>query len=179
MNTRTRLLKKSFPGRACSTQIAAQFAVCMRSVIIMAFALLFAPYLASAAEGAVAIQDTPAKAVERSTPVTIEFDGTDSIGSRLAMRLKETFNASNLFELSEDDVPKIRVLLATKPEFESRPGVGSAYSVIWLFSQSETTLRHFLVSELGLLTPDQVDNVAATIIEKTDGLAVRYRYLFQ
>lgn len=134
---------------------------------------------ATTPEKAAPIQDKPGKATERTTPVAVEFEGTDSIGSRLATRVKELLNASNLFQLNEKDTQKIRVLIATKPEFESRPGVGSAYCVVWLFSQSEATLRHFLVREVGVLTPDEVNDLAAKIVERTDGLAVRYGYLFQ
>ena len=57
--------------------------------------------------------------------------------------------------------------------------MGSAYSVIWLFSQSENILRHFLTSEVGVITPDQVNELAARLVEETDGLASRYGYLFQ
>lgn len=87
-------------------------------------------------------------------------------------------NSSNLFSLTEKDTPKIRLLISTVSEFPSRPGLGSAYSVVWVFSQSEATLRHFLMREVGVLTPDEVNDLAAKIVERTDGLAVRYGYLF-
>ena len=86
-------------------------------------------------------------------------------------------NASNLFTLTEKDSPKIRILLATMSEFSQRPSIGSVYSVVWLFSQSETTLKHFLAKKIGVLTADEVDQVAAMIVEQTDTLAVRYGYL--
>ena len=57
--------------------------------------------------------------------------------------------------------------------------MGSAYSAIWVFSQSENILRHFLTSEVGVLTPDQINELAARLVEETDGLATRYGYLFQ
>ena len=66
------------------------------------------------------IPNKPATVVERNTPIAVEFEGTDSIGSRLATTLKERFNASNLFTLTDKDTPKIRVLLATTPEFPTR-----------------------------------------------------------
>ena len=149
---------------------------CLLALPVTAAAVVTPP---PAPEKTAPIQDKPAKASERNTPVAVEYEGTDSIGARLATRLKENFNSSNLFQLTEKDTPKIRVLIATKPEFESRPGVGSAYAIVWLFSQSEATLRHFLVREVGVLTPDEVNDLAAKIIERTDGLAVRYGYLFQ
>ena len=150
-----------------------------RSLIVMAAFCLSVPAVYAADNARTSIPDKPARIVERNTPVAVEFEGNDSIGSRLSTRVKEALNSSNLFVLTEKDTPKIRVLIATVPEFQDRPGVGSAYSVIWLFSQSESTLRHFLSREVGVLTPDDVDGLAAKIIERTDGIAVRYGYLFQ
>ena len=136
--------------------------------------------LALAAEAAPkAVADKPAPNVDRAVQVAVELEGTDSLGARLAFRLKDTFNASSLFVLSEKDAPKIRVLLSTTPEFPSRPSVGSAYSVVWVFSQSEGTLRHYLAREVGVVTAEGVDDLVAHIAERTDGISVRYGYLFQ
>lgn len=145
----------------------------------MLFALTAPVSAAEPKKSEEAIPDKPTRMTERHTPVAVEFEGTDSIGSRLSTRIKEVLNSSNLFTLTEKDTPKIKVLIATTPEFPSRPGVGSAYAVVWLFSQSDSTLRHFLVREVGVLTPDEVNDVAAKIVEKTDALAIRYGYLFQ
>ena len=71
-----------------------------------------------------AIPDKPTRITERNTPVAVEYEGNDSIGSRLATRVKETLNSSNLFSLTDKDTPKIRILIATQPEFKDRPGVG-------------------------------------------------------
>lgn len=135
---------------------------------------------APAAEAAPkAVADKPAPNVDRAVQVAVELEGTDSLGARLAFRLKDTFNSSSLFVLSEKDAPKIRVLLSTTPEFPSRPPVGSAYSVVWVFSQSEGTLRHYLAREVGVVTAETVDDLVAHIVERTDGISVRYGYLFQ
>lgn len=134
--------------------------------------------VAAPAAEAPTLPNKPVDSMQRDTPVAVEYEGTDSIGSRLATRVKEQFNASNLFSLTEKDTPKIRVLISSTPEFSTRPEVGSAYCVVWLFSQSEATLRHFLIREVGVMTPGEVDSVAAKIVERTDGLAVRYGYLF-
>jgi len=32
---------------------------------------------------------------------------------------------------------------------------------------------------VGVLTPDQINELAARLVEETDGLATRYGYLFQ
>lgn len=97
----------------------------------------------------------------------------------LATRVKETLNSSNLFSLTDKDTPKIRILIATQPEFKDRPGVGSAYAVVWVFSQSENILRHYLTREVGVVTPDEINGLAAKLVEETDSLATRYGYLFQ
>lgn len=123
--------------------------------------------------------DTPAKAAMRQTQIALQHEGTDSVGARLATRLKEMFNASNLFQLNEKDAPKVRILLGTRPEFPERPGMGSIYSVTWVFSQSESHLGYLLARDLGALSPDEVDDLAAKIAERTDGIAVKYGYLLQ
>jgi len=145
--------------------------------LFMVCGLLMIPGLCLAAPDKV-LPDTPQKITERHTPVTVETTGDDSIGARLSTRLKELFNSSNLFRLEEKDTPKFRILLSTMPEFSDRPGVGSAYSVVWVFSLSDGTLRHFLDRQLGLMTADQINETAAQIVEKTDRLAVQYAYLF-
>ena len=119
-----------------------------------------------------AIPDKPTRITERNTPVAVEYEGNDSIGSRLATRVKETLNSSNLFSLTDKDI-------ATQPEFKDRPGVGSAYAVVWVFSQSENILRHYLTREVGVVTPDEINGLAAKLVEETDSLATRYGYLFQ
>jgi hypothetical protein len=123
--------------------------------------------------------DTPAALETRSTAVAVIHEGNDSIGARLATRLKETFNASNLFRLEEKNVPKMRLLLNTAAEFPSRPGVGSVYSVIWIFSQSDDHLSYLLAEDLGVLTMDGVDALTYSLLERTDGIGVKYGYLFK
>ena len=147
-------------------------------VFVLSLVLLL-PCAASAAEAAApaAVPDKPIKISERQTPIAVEYEGTDPIGSKLATRIKESLNGSNLFLLTEKDTPKIRLLLSTVSEFPSRPAVGSAYAAVWVFSQSEATLRHFLMREVGVITPDDINDLASKIVERTDNLAVRYGYL--
>lgn len=147
--------------------------------VLLVFLLAAGNCFAAEASSTRSLPDKPSKDAERVTAVAVEYEGTDSIGARLALRLKERFNASSLFHLNERDVPKVRVLLSTVPEFPGRPNVGSAYSVVWAFSQSEGTLRHYLAREVGVVTPDEVDGLADRLVERTDGIAVKYNYLFQ
>ena len=147
--------------------------------LCLAVGLVFAAPALAAETKQSARPDTPARITERNTPVAVELEGTDSLGARLSMRVKETLNSSNLFVLTEKDTPKVRILISTVPEFETRPGVGSAYSVVWLFRESDSMMGLYLNREVGVLTPEEIDDVAARIVERTDGIAVRYGYLFQ
>lgn len=124
------------------------------------------------------LPNNPSDTPDRALAVAVEYKGTDSIGSRLALRLKERFNSSSLFVLTEQDTPKIRILLSSVPEFPDRPGVGSAYAVVWVFSQSSGTLGHYLARSVGVVTSDEVNALADKLVERTDGLGVKYGYLF-
>lgn len=125
-----------------------------------------------------AVPNTPRDVNKKISPVYVEFEGNDSIGSLLSTRLKEHFNTSNLFVLERNDVPKFRILVSSVSEFETRPTIGSAYSVIWLFSLSDATLRHYLAMDLGVISADGVNDLVARLVEKTDSLVTRYDYLF-
>ena len=123
--------------------------------------------------------DTPVKTETRSTAVAVIHEGADTIGARLAMRLKERFNASNLFKLEEKDLPKMRLLLRTMEEFPSRAGIGSVYSITWVFSQSEGHLAYLLERDAGVLTMEGVDALTDSLVQRTDGIGVKYGYLFK
>ncbi|WP_051258045.1 hypothetical protein [Desulfovibrio cuneatus] len=114
-----------------------------------------------------------------STPVFVELEGTDTIGAKLSMQLQEMFNSGTLFTLTAKDEPKIRILISTKPEFTSRPGVGSAYSVIWLYHERSTAFTSYLASEVGVVSLDEVPALAMRIAERTTGLAAKYSYIFK
>lgn len=160
-----------------SKLILSLVAVC--ALLFPASGALAAPAPDANAMKAQAQQDKPAKTDSRVTMVSVVLDGSDSIGARLGMKLKEAFNGSNLFTLSEADSPKLRVLVDTKSEFPSRPGAGSVYSVTWVFSQGEGYLPFLLSKELGTLTMDEVDALVARLVERTDGLSVKYSNLWK
>ncbi len=165
---------------------------CLFGILLVFSASAFAAEAGAAAAGAAAggkVQqqqapakaqpDTPAKIDARSTPVTVIHEGNDSIGARLATRLKEAFNASNLFRLEEKNAPKMRLLLNTAEEFPSRPGTGSVYSVTWIFTQSDDHLSYLLARDLGVMGMGDVDRLCYSLLERTDGIAVKYSYLFK
>ena len=123
---------------------------------------------------AFAADDAPRKA-ERRTPVVVEFEGNDSIGVALFSSLQKKINSTNPANPTRE--AKFRILLSTVSEFPSRPGVGSVYAVVWTLALSEGSMEYYLVRDLGIVTPDTVDEVADRIVSRTDGVAARYGYL--
>lgn len=121
------------------------------------------------------------KPLDRVTTVGVQLDGTDSIGSRLGMRLKERFNQSNLFTLRSEDGEGVRIWLQIKtmPEFPGRPAAGSVWSVCWVFSQGKGYLRYLLSQEIGTVTADEIDQLVDKLVERTDGIAARYSNLMR
>lgn len=148
------------------------------SFLLLMMVLMTGALAQAAPQAATPVPDKPTSIKERVTTVTVQHEGTDSVGARLATRLKESFNSSNLFDLSDKDVPKIRLLVTSSPEFPGRAGLGSVYSVIWVFVQNETLLTYYLANQVGTLSPDEVDSEAAKLVERTDGIAARYGSLF-
>lgn len=128
------------------------------------------------------VQDKPEKGADRVTVVSVTLDGTDSIGARLGTNLKERFNKSSLFTLNDDeekDVPKLYVMVESKPEFSSRPGVGSVYSVCWVFKQGKGYLGYLLARDLGTINYEDVDGLVDRLVERTDGIAAKYSSLWK
>lgn len=125
------------------------------------------------------LPDKPAALPDRQVAVSVVHAGEDSLGSQLAFALKDALNSASLFKLTEGDEPKLRILLRTIPEFPTRPAVGSAYSLVWVFSRNPDSLEHFLTHETGVLSRDDIPGLVAQILERTDGLAVKYGYLFK
>ncbi|WP_295637516.1 hypothetical protein [uncultured Mailhella sp.] len=123
---------------------------------------------------ALAADDAPKKA-ERRTPVVVEFEGNDSIGVTLFNSLQKKINSTNPASPARE--AKFRILLSTASEFPSRPGVGSVYAVVWTLALSEGSMEYYLVRDLGIVTPDTVDEVTDRIVSRTDGVSARYGYL--
>jgi hypothetical protein len=114
-----------------------------------------------------------------ATPIALEHEGNDTLGARLVVQLKETFNVGTLFALNDADVPKLQMLISTTPEFPSRPAVGSVYSVIWLYSERSNVLSNYLAHEVGILTPEDLDGLGARLASRTAGIAARHAYIFK
>lgn len=145
--------------------------------------LAFSPFPAQGAQPApVAVEDAPLKTAGRNTVIRVETEGTDSIGARLATRLKERFNQSSLFSLSgedEKDTPELRLLLNTVPEFPGRPGIGSVYGVCWVLSPGKGYLGHLLGREIGTVNSEDMDALVDKLVERTDGIAAKYANLLK
>lgn len=139
-------------------------------------------FAASAEQTPAPVADLPAKLVGRNTIIKVEAEGTDSLGARLATRLKERFNQSSLFSLSsedEKDAPELRLLLNTVPEFPSRPNIGSVYGVCWVLSPGKGYLGHLLGREVGTVNAEDLDGLVDKLVERTDGIAARYANLLK
>ncbi|MCQ2445179.1 MAG: hypothetical protein MJ061_06825 [Mailhella sp.] len=115
------------------------------------------------------------KTAERRTPVLVEYEGSDTIGGTLFTRLQSRIASTNPASPARET--KFRILLSTKSEFPSRPGVGSVYTAVWTLSMSEGSMEYYLVRDLGVVTPDTIDAVIEQIMGRTEGVAARYGYL--
>lgn len=149
--------------------------------IIFMLALPFSLNAATAPQAGKPVEDLPKEMPDRTTMVTVLLDGTDSLGSRLATKLKERFNQSSLFRLNSDeerDAPELRLLLNTAPEFPGRPSVGSVYGVCWIFSQGKGYLGYLLAREVGTVNADDMDSLVDKLVERTDGIAAKYSNLW-
>ena len=114
----------------------------------------------------------------RSTTVAVDHQGSDEVGVRLAFHMKEILNKATLFELAAGDgKKKIKVELFTKEEFEGRPGLGSVYGVVWLYSEGEGSLSYYLAGRVGVADAARVREAAEALVAETQGVAVRYSYL--
>ena len=56
--------------------------------------------------------------------------------------------------------------------------MGSAFAVVWSYSESEGTLKHYLGRDVGVVSDATAETVAQRLAEGTDVMAVKYSYLF-
>jgi hypothetical protein len=121
----------------------------------------------------------PPKQERGKIPVTVELRGDDNVGGRLAYHLKELFEKSGLFDLSAKDERKIKVMLRTVEEFPGRPNMSSAYAVVFVYSETEGTLKYLLAHDVGFVHTSSVKEDAETLVGKTHEVYSRYSYLFE
>ena len=53
------------------------------------------------------------------------------------------------------------------------------YSVCWVFTERDDLLSFLLARELGTVNYEDVDALADKIVERSDGIAVKYRNLWK
>ena len=135
-----------------------------------------APVNASVAAPATA--PTLAPAPGRVVPVDVQHLGSDPVGLRLALELKERLNRSSLFALTPTDTPKLKLVLRTTEEFPGRPGLGAAVSVSWVFSGGAGLLAHHLDGMVAVADSPGVAALVTAIAAKTGEVAGNYAYLF-
>ncbi|MGE4297150.1 MAG: hypothetical protein AB7E47_03900 [Desulfovibrionaceae bacterium] len=131
-----------------------------------------------AAQARIPDKPAPPKA-DRSTPVTVEQRGTDDVGARLVFHVKELFNKNTLFSLSAKDGKKLKLIVSTSEEFPDRPALGSVYAAVWVYSESESTLKYYLDSRVGVVDAPDAARVAEVLAATTDTVASKYAYLFE
>ena len=169
-----------------SSIVRARLAVLTVPLLLVCLCAVFAaaPALAQDAgnqgQAATAIENRPAQSgTDRVTPVAVIHDDLDVTGAALVLRLTEILNESSLFRLTDKDEKKIKIIVSSKEEFPGRPGIASAYSVVWIYSASENVLTHYLDSEVGFVAPDGTAAAARALATATDDVASRYAYLFE
>lgn len=112
-------------------------------------------------------------------PVAVEHQGTDPVGMRLALHLKETFQKSGLFRLAEPEEKHLSLRLTTRAQFMDRPFLGSAYVLVWRYVESRDVLAYFLNERLGFVDADVVAQEAEVLVAETDRVTGRYGYLLE
>ncbi|ACS80103.1 hypothetical protein [Maridesulfovibrio salexigens] len=125
------------------------------------------------------VEKVEQSAEKQGVPVAVIHSGDDVLGGTLALKLKENFRKSVLFKLAGKDGKAVRVIIESRSEFNERPEIGSVYSVVWTFAESEGVVPFYLKQELGLVNSRNVENSAAGLMNTTDKVAGEYKYLFE
>ena len=126
-----------------------------------------------------AVETLETDANQRGIPVLVEHLGTDPVGMRLALHLKETFQKSSLFRLAGPEEKHFSLRLVTRPQFTERPYLGSAYVLVWRYVESREVLAYFLGDRLGFVDADVVAQEAEVLAAETDRVKGRYGYLLE
>lgn len=160
----------------------------LQSVFLVLALVLLAGFPAAAQESnqplAAPREDIPDKPTttekkESKIIVSVEHDGADNVGGRLAYHLKELFDRSSLFTLSTSDERKLKVILRTREEFAGRPNMSSAYAAVFVYSETEGTLKYLLSSEVGFVHSASVKEDAEVLAGKAHEIYSKYSYLFE
>ncbi len=131
-----------------------------------------------------AVEDDPQLVPERAeeekgAPVRVVHEGTDTLGRRMVLSLRERLSDSDLFHLSQEEGRKISIHVYSRDEFTDRPGLSSIYSITWTFSYGEEVLSSYLQNSLGILERNRIGETAEDLAGRTYEVYRRYSYLFQ
>lgn len=113
------------------------------------------------------------------TPIQIRHENTDRVGRRLVFHMRERFNESGLFRLSDREEEKIILHVKTRTEFPDRPGISSIYAVTWTFSYGGDVLSNYLQSRTGIAGGEALKSLAEELAAQTHEVSTRYSYLFE
>ncbi|MFW5837939.1 MAG: hypothetical protein ACOCVM_08005, partial [Desulfovibrionaceae bacterium] len=115
----------------------------------------------------------------RRWPVLVVHEGGDLLGQRLALRFKESLDASPLFRLAGPGEKAVKVQLTSRTEIGERPGFGSAYAAVWLYAEGKEVLAYYLDAVVGTVDGFRLDAESQRLAARTDKLTERYKYLFE
>ena len=113
------------------------------------------------------------------TPIQIRHENTDRVGRRLVFHMRERFNESGLFRLSDREEEKIVLHVKTRTEFPDRPGISSIYALTWTFSYGGDVLSNYLRSRTGIAGSEALKSLAEELAAQTQEISTRYSYLFE
>lgn len=161
------------------------------AALLLTLLLLFSASLqaqnatAPAARQDNATSETQQRVTERTspdtkeTPVQIRHDNTDQVGRRLVFHMRERFNQSGLFRLSDREEEKIILHVKSQTEFPDRPGMSSIYAITWTFSYGGDVLSNYLQSRTGIAGTEGLESLAEEFVARTYEISNRYSYLFE
>ena len=112
-------------------------------------------------------------------PIQVIHNDTDHLGIELAYNMRDAFNRSSLFDLTDSTTERIKLRITTKEEFADRPYMSSVYTLIWTFSYGEDVLDTYLDTETGFVDALSVDSLAKILVAQSHEVAREYAYLFE
>ena len=114
----------------------------------------------------------------RRVPILVDAQGGDPFTTKLAFQFKEAVRRSEGYRLASSGEQAFAVRLIGKVEFESRPHLGSALSVSWLFRERSDVLPVLLDDSVEFVDAATLQPLVDALMARTDKLADKYAYLF-
>lgn len=109
-----------------------------------------------------------ASAQTATFPVQILESAKDRTGQQLAFAIREAIRRSASMRLDESDQPRL-LLSFSSFALEDQVDNATVYGVVWLFSGTKDQWRpYYLDSSVGLAGATRIDEVARTIVARTE-----------